>query len=166
MIRQELSPVTCKTSLDCRYTSMAGQWMLPSLMHSFVGQSSIRELCPPALLVLEGERTEGRKKREVLHLFRCYTHTCSETSYRITDVECISRAKTPHLSLTGEFGMILRGNQCEVNFLRPCSEESSDAAQSTMSDQIKKQLFHLTMSAVNQIAKNVQAQKTECCGIE
>ena len=43
-------------------------------MHSFVGQSSIRELCPPALL-LEGERTEGRKKREVLHLFRCYTHT-------------------------------------------------------------------------------------------
>ena len=29
---------------------------------------------PPALL-LEGERTEGRKKREVLHLFRCYTHT-------------------------------------------------------------------------------------------
>ena len=52
-----------------------GQWMLPSLMHSFVGQSSIRELCPPALLLLEGERTEGRKKREVLHLFRCYTHT-------------------------------------------------------------------------------------------
>ena len=44
-------------------------------MHSFVGQSSIRELCPPALLLLEGERTEGRKKREVLHLFRCYTHT-------------------------------------------------------------------------------------------
>ena len=44
-------------------------------MHSFVGQSSIRELCPPALLLLEGERTEGRRKREVLHLFRCYTHT-------------------------------------------------------------------------------------------
>ena len=62
--------------------------------------------------------------------------------------------------------MILRGNQCEVNVLRPCSEESSDAAQSTISDQIKKQLFHLTMSAVNQIAKIVQAQKTECCGIE
>ena len=81
-------------------------------------------------------------------------------------MECISRAKTPHLSLTGEIGMILRGNQCEVNFLRPCSEESSDAAQSTMSDQIKKQLFHLTMSAVNQIAKIVPAQKTECCGIE
>ena len=53
-----------------------GQWMLPSLMHSFVGQSSIRELCPPALVLgLERERTEGEKKREVLHLFRCYTHT-------------------------------------------------------------------------------------------
>ena len=53
-----------------------GQWMLPSLMHSFVGQSSIRELCPPALVLgLERERTEEEKKREVLHLFRCYTHT-------------------------------------------------------------------------------------------
>ena len=53
-----------------------GQWMLPSLMHSFVGQSSIRELCPPALVLgLESERTEEEKKREVLHLFRCYTHT-------------------------------------------------------------------------------------------
>ena len=64
-----------------------GQWMLPSLMHSFVGQSSIRELCPPALLLLEGERTEGRKKREVLHLFRCYTHTyhgfwCNEANWQ------------------------------------------------------------------------------------
>ena len=50
--------------------------MLPSLMHSFVGQSSIRELCPPALVLgLERERAEEEKKREVLHLFRCYTHT-------------------------------------------------------------------------------------------
>ena len=48
---------------------------------------------------------DGRKKkREVLHLFRCYTHTytCSETSYRITDVECIARAKTLQLDLTGD----------------------------------------------------------------
>ena len=29
------------------------------------------------------------------------THTCSETSYRITDVECIARAKTLQLNLTG-----------------------------------------------------------------
>ena len=50
-------------------------------MHSFVGQSSIRELCPPALLFLEGERTEGRRKREVLHLFRCYTHRDTDTGF-------------------------------------------------------------------------------------
>ena len=62
-------------------------------------------------------------------------HTCSEISYRIIDVECIKRAKTPHLSLTGEIRMTLRGNHCEVNFLRPCSEEGSDAAQSTVIDQ-------------------------------
>jgi len=29
------------------------------------------------------------------------THTCSETSYRFTDVECIARAKTLQLNLTG-----------------------------------------------------------------
>ena len=28
------------------------------------------------------------------------TQTCSEISYRITDVECIERAKTTHLNLT------------------------------------------------------------------
>ena len=50
-----------------------GQWMLPSLMHSFVGQSSIRELCPPAL-VLERERTEGRK-REKFYIYLDVTHT-------------------------------------------------------------------------------------------
>ena len=30
------------------------------------------------------------------------SHTCSETSYRITDVECITRAKTLQLNLTGD----------------------------------------------------------------
>jgi len=30
------------------------------------------------------------------------THTCSETSYRITDVECIAHAKTLQLNLTGD----------------------------------------------------------------
>ena len=43
-------------------------------------------------------------KLEVLHLFRWFTHTCSETSYRIADVECIARAQTLHLNLTGESG--------------------------------------------------------------
>ena len=33
-----------------------------------------------------------------------HTHTCSEISYRITDVECIERAQTIQYSLTGENG--------------------------------------------------------------
>ena len=41
---------------------------------------------------------------EVLPLFRWFSHTCSETSYRITDVECIVRAQTLQLNLTGEIG--------------------------------------------------------------
>ena len=67
-----------QTSLDhqtCLQVHIHGQWMLPSLMHSFVGQSSIRELCPPALLLLlERERTEGRK-REQFYIYSDVTHT-------------------------------------------------------------------------------------------
>ena len=32
----------------CVQVRIHGQWILPSLLRSFVGQSSIRELCPPA----------------------------------------------------------------------------------------------------------------------
>ena len=47
---------------------------------SFVGHSPSEMLCPPALVLgLERERTEEEKKREVLHLFRCYTHTDTHT---------------------------------------------------------------------------------------
>ena len=50
-------------------------------MHSFVGQSSIRELCPPAL-GLEKERTEGRK-REKFYIYLNVTHTqmCGTTGH-------------------------------------------------------------------------------------
>ena len=51
---------------------------------------------------------------EVLHLFRWFTHTCSEISYRITDVECISRAQTTQLKLTGMFGRFEVRNLSEV----------------------------------------------------
>ena len=44
-------------------------------------------------LGLERERTEGRR-REKFYNYLDVTHTCSETSYRITEVECISRAQT------------------------------------------------------------------------
>ena len=50
-------------------------------------------------------------------------HTCSETSYRITDVECISRAKNNPVKLTGMFGRFEVTNVGEVFF-----QQSSDAA--------------------------------------
>ena len=58
-----------------RQVHIHGQWMLPSLMHSFVGQSSIRELCRPALVLgLERERTEEEKK-EKFYIYLDVTHT-------------------------------------------------------------------------------------------
>ena len=72
---------------------------------------------------------------EVLCLFRRCTHTCSETSYRITDVECIERAKTLQLILTGEIGCpgVRRERQCEENLSVSLQKESncSDAARSS-----------------------------------
>ena len=42
----------------------------------FGGHRPPRDPGPPALnLELERERTKEEKEREVLHLFRCYTHT-------------------------------------------------------------------------------------------
>ena len=58
--------------------------------------------------------------------WHAHTHTCSETSYRITDVECISRAKNNPVKLTGIFGRFEVRNLSEV-FLRL----SSDAAQTS-----------------------------------
>ena len=52
-----------------------------------------------------------------------HTHTCSETSYRITEVECISRAQTTHFKLTSMFGRFEVRNLSEVFF-----QLSSDAA--------------------------------------
>ena len=49
----------------------------PPKCHSFVGLDRQIGSSPPALyLELERERTKEEKEREeVLHLFRCYTHT-------------------------------------------------------------------------------------------
>ena len=44
----------------------------PPKCHSFAGLDRQIGSSPPALL--EGEKKEIRKKEEVLHLFRCYTH--------------------------------------------------------------------------------------------
>ena len=47
---------------------------LPPLWNSFVGTGIHNGPVPPALK-LERERTKEEKEKEVLHLFRCYTHT-------------------------------------------------------------------------------------------
>ena len=47
-------------------------------------------------------------------------HTCSETSYRITDVECIVRAQTLQVNLTGNGEWLGVRNSVEEFFLRPC----------------------------------------------
>ena len=79
---------------------------------------------------------------------RTHTHTCSEISYRITDVECISRAQNNPVKLTGMFGRFEVRNLSKV-FL----QLSSDAAQYNWSI--------LTTSAKVQIAKTVQALKID-----
>ena len=49
-----------------------------------------------------------------------HTHTCSEISYRITDMECIVRAKTLQLNLTGSSEWLGARSSEEEFFLRPC----------------------------------------------
>ena len=61
--------------------------------------------CPWApCIIYKGRR--GKKKGRNFYIYPdvTHTHTCSEISYRITDVECIGRAKTLQLNLTGEIG--------------------------------------------------------------
>ena len=110
-----------------------------------------------------GLERERKKKREVLQLFRCYTHThdfvthnscvmrsflthsivtlnsytillhtCSETSYRITDVECIVRAKNIPVKPDRRNWLTRRERQCEENLSMSLQKVSncSDAAHS------------------------------------
>ena len=44
------------------------------------------------------------------------SHTCSEISYRITDVECILRAKNTPVNLTGEIGRPYVENSAKYAF--------------------------------------------------
>ena len=86
MIRQELNPVTCK--LDGKQFNSSNwilqvhrvdQTLLPAQVDSFVGCSFHCALHPPALFKKWEDRK--KKKREVLHLFRCYTHTHISSTY-------------------------------------------------------------------------------------
>ena len=61
-----------------------------------------------------------------------HTHTCSEISYRITDVECIERAKNTSFKPDRNRLMIGKEKLCEGNLSTSLLEglTSSDAAQS------------------------------------
>ena len=80
-------------------SSVNSDIVLPSIF-------SLERLSPKGSYHLVGQRYEW--------------HTCSETSYRITDVECIVRAQTLQLNLTGEIGWLGVRNSEEEFFLRPC----------------------------------------------
>ena len=88
MIRQELNPETCRLDTkqrnkNCRYVWMANP-DIPLCDLASLNWVSHRVPSSPAL-DLKREEDRKKKKREVLHLFRCYTHThtCSEQSLRI-----------------------------------------------------------------------------------
>ena len=68
-----LGRVPCQSKLQRKIagTSSWPSW-ISHFTGSFVGHSPSEMLCPPALFK-KGE--EGRKRKEVLHLSRCYTHT-------------------------------------------------------------------------------------------
>ena len=69
-------------------------------------------------------------------------HTCSEISYRITDVECIVRAKTLQLNLTGVV---------ERSVVKTYAKEIIQL--------VLMQLIHPQMTKEVQIAKTVQSVK-------
>ena len=77
MIRQELNPETCRLDGKLAGTSERRPFLISQIKASvFVSARALQwSLAPPALnLELERERTKEEKEREVLHLFRCYTH--------------------------------------------------------------------------------------------
>ena len=75
---------------------------------------------PAEINIRYAEPVKNQKNRGFTSLQMCHTHTCSETAYRITDVECIARAKTPQLNLTGNGEWLGARNSVDENFLRPC----------------------------------------------
>ena len=74
MIRQELNPETCRLDTkQCRYV-YTGPGGVSSVATDPPGTPVAP--CIKFNLELERERTKEEKEREeVLHLFRCYTHT-------------------------------------------------------------------------------------------
>ena len=88
--------------MPCRSENKIAGTFAQQLGWVFVGPCHPSAHGPPALFTKGGE---GRKKEgSFTSIQMLHTHTCAEISYRITDVECIGRAKTLQLNLTGEIG--------------------------------------------------------------
>ena len=64
-----------KDSLTYSQAHIHGQWMLPSLMHGFIGQSSIRDLCPPAYQFVITGHTHTNTHTNIY----IYIHICTHT---------------------------------------------------------------------------------------
>ena len=65
------------------------------------------------------KKEQVKSEVEVLHLFRLFTHLLRNI-FANSDVECIVRAKTLQLNLTGVVGRPEVKNCAKGIFLRPC----------------------------------------------
>ena len=112
MIRQELNPETCR--LEMKHAKLAGtserRPFLISQIKASVFVSARLAMIPgtPCTRFKKGE-DRRKKKREVLHLLRCYTHTLAQNSH-CTQAELskhlykISGLQTTSIEVTIESG--------------------------------------------------------------
>ena len=97
-----LGLAACHVSQNCNEKMQvhpAGQAGYPiSLVASL---DTVPVKCCVPLHYLKREKREEKRRKFYIYPDVTHTHTCSEISYRITDVECIARAQTLQLNLTG-----------------------------------------------------------------
>ena len=76
MIRQELNPETCRLDTkQCRYVYTG-----PGGVSSVATDPPGTPVAPCIKIRIRKGEDKEEKEREVLHLFRCYTHTRGQTS--------------------------------------------------------------------------------------
>ena len=83
----------------------------PPIASVFVGSRLAMVLLPPAEFMIEVTDTKNSKTNwaEVLHLFRCvtHTHTRAQTGFSNWVVECTDVQKSPHIPTNWEEGSAL-----------------------------------------------------------
>ena len=104
-----LGRVPCQSKLQRKNagTSSWPSW-ISHFTGSFVGHSHSEMLCPPALFK-KGE--EGRKKKEILHLSRCYTHTHTHPAKPGKPWKARGRKKRAHDEQTAKNSAGVEGNR-------------------------------------------------------